>query len=590
MLYSIDKENDQLIQINTQFGKGKIIGSIGFKGYGLAFDSFSNVIYSNNRELIKIDPVSGKGTLIGPIGFETVRSMAFDSNTHTLYGVNTKDNKLIKIDTRTGTGKAVDTLRDRSGQPLKLCNFGLTFNPSKNLLYGSTTIPLIEIDPVTAKSSILNYKSAYDDEKALYLKYVYPMINIKRKLDLTYLYTCILIDKGEALSYVIDASQDETHSFVGSEDVDKPEEKLKDVWLKGNTYLSDIKYWEEWGLLKSAYSPIFDSNGEVKGIAGTDVNISVIKKKTRSALSKACLIGLFSLVIGIWVSVYITRRLTKPIGQLTDIALRVAAGQYGDQIKIDEPLELGKLSIAFNDMSQSLKTTFSQLARSNQELESKKCHQELMRILARKTDERKYTYPKLLAHGYFFSKNYSYNSSGWINKADKFIMWLADSSKDDLKSVKTRHDIYEIIDRLYDNYSEDWIEFKNHLKHLFNDSLYCLCLIKPKDGTLKAFVRRSTKCIILDHSGGSQVIELSQTDTISLKNGQVLVISSLNLADLLTNTNILSDFIEITMSSQNPELDAGYLLSVLKDLVEKSNISHDSRDDGIVCLFSKSSK
>ena len=695
VLYGIDEDNGRLIQIDIQSGKGKTIGSIGFKGYGLAFDTSSNVIYSNNENLIKIDPVSGKGTSIGPIGFDTVKGLAFDSNTNTLYGINTRDNKLIKIDIRTGAGKAVGSLSSslkvgdptsddsKTAQPLagvfgvlelapvELGSFGLTFDPGVVLLYGSTTIPLVKIIPTTARTTVLEYKSAYDKEKNLYLMYVHPMINIMQRLDLSYLFTCVLKGRGEKLSYVLDATQDETHSFVGYEDADEPDEKLKDVWLKGNIYLSDINYWEEWGLLKSAYSPIFDSNDEIRGIAGTDVNISIIEKKTRAALLKVCLIGLSSLVIGIWVCVYITRKLTEPIGQLKDIALRVAAGQYGDQIKIDEPLELEKLSIAFNEMSQSLIRTFSQLTRSNQELESQKCRHELMRILARESDEKKYAYPKLLAHGYFFSEKGSYNSSGWISKADKFIMWLADSPEDALKSVKIKRDIYEIIDRLYDNYPEDWI--KNQLKHLSlavgdPTNVYCLCLFDPKNGTLKTFLsqsatrqHRSVKCVILNPSLPSQsatrhpnlslssksatrqspspssqsatrhqVIELSQTDTVSLRSGQALVISSLDLADLLTNTDILSDFGERTTSDQplssqsaTRQLDASYLLSVLTDLVEQSPsfssqsatrhlnpslssqsatrhlipsfssqsatrqspISRDVRDDGIVCLL-----
>jgi HAMP domain-containing protein len=623
VLYGIDEDNGRLIQIDTQSGKGKTIGSIGFKGYGLAFDTSSNAIYSNNENLIKIDPVSGKGTSIGPIGFDTVKGLAFDSNTNTLYGVNIKDNKLIRIDIRTGAGKAVGPLiwndidlcvrnksdDSKSVQPLELGSFGLTFDPGKNLLYGSTTIPLVKIVPTTARTTVLEYKSAYDNEKGLYLKYVHPMINIMQRLDLSYLFTCVLKGRGEKLSYVLDATQDETHSFVGYEDVDEPDEKLKDVWLKGNIYLSDINYWEEWGLLKSAYSPIFDSNDEIRGIAGTDVNISIIKKKTRAALLRVCLIGLLSLVIGIWVSVYITRKLAEPIGQLKDIALHVAAGQYGDQIKINEPLELGKLSIAFNEMSQSLIRTFSELTTSNQELESQKCRHELMRILAREVDEKKYAYPRLLAHGYFFSKEHSYNSSGWVSKADKFIMWLADSPEDALKSVKIKRDIYGIVDRLYDSYSEDlssnamkdWIEFRDRLKHLFEDDLYCLCLFDPKNGRLKTFTRRPVQCLVLDHSNGNQrslrpqqIIELSQTDTVSLRSGQALVISSLNLADLLTNSGILSDFYEratrvfaSATNGEDSELDASYLLSVLTDLVEKSSITRDARDDGIVCLYTR---
>ena len=67
--------------------------------------------------------------------------------------------------------------------------------------------------------------------------------------------------------------------------------------------------------------------------------------------------------------------------------------------------------------------------------------------------------------------------------------------------------------------------------------------------------------------------------------GQSLVISSLNLADLLTDSHILSDFHERTTPGKDSEPDASYLLSVLTDLVERSSMPRNARDNGIVCLY-----
>lgn len=61
------------------------------------------------------------------------------------------------------------------------------------------------------------------------------------------------------------------------------------------------------------------------------------------------------------VSVFFTRRLTRPIRALTDSAARLAAGEMAAQVDVDRNDELGVLAQAFNRMSEDLSISYQTL-------------------------------------------------------------------------------------------------------------------------------------------------------------------------------------------------------------------------------------
>ena len=75
-------------------------------------------------------------------------------------------------------------------------------------------------------------------------------------------------------------------------------------------------------------------------------------------------------VLGLGLTALITNRVLKPIHQLCDAAERVGKGELGISVTTRRSDEVGILAIAFNQMSQSLKESHSELDQRNQQLKS----------------------------------------------------------------------------------------------------------------------------------------------------------------------------------------------------------------------------
>lgn len=81
------------------------------------------------------------------------------------------------------------------------------------------------------------------------------------------------------------------------------------------------------------------------------------------------LVGFVSLVAFV-MAVWLVRKLTKPIYELTDAANRIAEGEYGRKIYTTSTDQIGTLTDAFNTMSFNLDLSIRELTRRNIELES----------------------------------------------------------------------------------------------------------------------------------------------------------------------------------------------------------------------------
>jgi two-component system phosphate regulon sensor histidine kinase PhoR len=80
--------------------------------------------------------------------------------------------------------------------------------------------------------------------------------------------------------------------------------------------------------------------------------------------SAAALTAAAALALALWLA----RRVTKPLHELTAGAQRIAAGDYGQKIYATGHDEVAVLARSFNEMSQCLATQFAQLAADRQQL------------------------------------------------------------------------------------------------------------------------------------------------------------------------------------------------------------------------------
>lgn len=177
-----------------------------------------------------------------------------------------------------------------------------------------------------------------------YRRNVEPMRRIREKLGLTYLYT--QVRRGdEEIFYILDATEGEEHSPAGSVDRLPAETMagLRSVQMGQGIHVSPVEYQEQWGLLKTAAAPVYGRDGRIAGTAGADVNVSVIQVATQTILFQSAMIGIASILICLFVTLQIMRRVARPIERLTQEALRIAAGDNHPPADIRSPKEVGAL-------------------------------------------------------------------------------------------------------------------------------------------------------------------------------------------------------------------------------------------------------
>lgn len=182
----------------------------------------------------------------------------------------------------------------------------------------------------------------YSEAHPFIVRYAPAYRQVREASGLTFLYTEQILD-GDQLRYILDGSEGDDHTPPGYEDT-IPEDTLDELQAaqaQGRGFVSDIRQWEAWGLIKLAAEPIFASDGRVVALAGADVDIGVIRGKTRFALFAVLGVGVGLLLLAAWVSLRVSRGLTRPLSEIKDGALRIAAG-YFDR----PPKALGRDEIA----------------------------------------------------------------------------------------------------------------------------------------------------------------------------------------------------------------------------------------------------
>ena len=215
------------------------------------------------------------------------------------------------------------------------------------------------IDPADHDWLMAAWKPGADAEalekSPAYLRNVLPMKRVKRELGLTYLYSQV-VGGSKDIFYILDTSEGDDHSPIGSEDDMTPETLagLKAATARDTVYVSPIEFQEQWGLLKTAAAPIRSVDGKINATAGADVNISVIQVATQNALFESALIGVASLLACALVTLLIMRRVAQPIERLKADALRIAAGDRTPPSRMSAPREAVKLRDALGELADHL--------------------------------------------------------------------------------------------------------------------------------------------------------------------------------------------------------------------------------------------
>ncbi|MBA4387310.1 MAG: hypothetical protein C0404_04970 [Verrucomicrobia bacterium] len=369
-----------------------------------------------------------------------------------------------------------------------------------------------------------------NENSELYQRHVRPMKEVMKLANLTYLYTQTLSDEKSYVSYVLDATEGKDHSAIGSKDQPPPDDYqgAEKVVNYGIVHLGQVQRTENWGMIKSSFAPIYSKDDAIVGMAGADVNVSIIDDKMRASLFAVALAGVVSLLLAGAISVFIARRLTNPIERLKEDALLVAAGSYGRQVKVESPLELDKLAGGVNSISNGLKDVLKELTLANETMEARKRRYDLTVALDKSDQDSLSWTDDRHALGWFNNKVEAKTASGWTVRGDKLVFWIANAVREPLDALKLRNDIAISAGCLLNTFGDDNDSLFAELGSLFPDDVKCFFFVRlASASTVHCLPRMKTQAAFMDGHGHADSIDISVTRELVIPPEKCLVVSDI---------------------------------------------------------------
>ena len=100
--------------------------------------------------------------------------------------------------------------------------------------------------------------------------------------------------------------------------------------------------------------PLPGRNNELLGVLLLGSPSKEIVLLKRQILKTAALVAAAAILVGLLVTWWVSRRITRPVEELADGARDVASGRWDTQIDVKGTDEIGQLATAFNDMTRTL--------------------------------------------------------------------------------------------------------------------------------------------------------------------------------------------------------------------------------------------
>jgi two-component system phosphate regulon sensor histidine kinase PhoR len=97
-----------------------------------------------------------------------------------------------------------------------------------------------------------------------------------------------------------------------------------------------------------------DPNGQLAGVVRLSIPLTVIDETLKEMLWKIVLAGMLIALAATPISLYISRRISRPLSQMKDNAERFASGQLDSRIRVEGPDDVIRLAEALNQMAAQL--------------------------------------------------------------------------------------------------------------------------------------------------------------------------------------------------------------------------------------------
>ncbi|MFB3787638.1 MAG: HAMP domain-containing protein [bacterium] len=519
-ILALDNQGKRLLSVDSKSGRVKVIGGLSFTDAGQSIRESLRQAYSNPADL--------EEDLRRIEEYDRLRETGKPEETAAAW------HRIRKI--AGYTVAELDTRAEEEGErPLPQASAtdfqGLAWDSRQQRLF-TCAARLIRVDPESGSCWETGWWDHFRNEISQpYLETILPMRRIWKKLNITYLCTFRRPAEGswDDEVYVLDVDYGSKHVAIGyRESFQEGEGAL--IYNKVNTggvYTSGITNWGEWGLLKSGYAPIYNSANQVWGVVGTDIDVSILATKTRMVLLKTIGIGLFAFLLAGLIAYGITLALLKPIQQLIDKTLIVAAGRYGECAPPQGPTEFRRLCLAFNQMSQSLQTYFQEKIQANQRLQALSARRKLESRLQEEIGQE--SGPGVLEYTAtsFCGADHFHNLSGFVSLPGAFLAWAGFHDGNSLEALKI-HWITTLAARaLLRRHGPHWETIAPRLRDFYPEAIAWFLLMDTGTGRTHSLQRRPAHYFFWDREFLRHWPEWENQPRI-LEPGQFLILSSIS--------------------------------------------------------------
>lgn len=198
-----------------------------------------------------------------------------------------------------------------------------------------------------------------------YLAYLDQLRNLRAaNPDIAYLY--IMRRVGDKVYFVVDSDATEAQALPGT-----VYEDVMPSLLGGfvRTSVDDQIYSDRWGAFLSGYAPLMHGDGRY--LVGMDMRADEVQHKFRR-IDIAGLVSLgFSIMLALLFAQVLSRRLNRPVEQLTGAIEAVGYGYAPAPVVVRADGEMRRLVEAYNDMAQRLAESREEVLRTQRSLESR---------------------------------------------------------------------------------------------------------------------------------------------------------------------------------------------------------------------------
>lgn len=175
--------------------------------------------------------------------------------------------------------------------------------------------------------------------------------------EIKYVYTLRQDESGEII-FVVDSDPVLDSRAEVATKLNNPPEGLIECFKTKDRIIVEKKYYsDKWGIWISGFAPFKDSSGKFSGVIAIDISVDTIKSHQSKSILILSLLSLFVSILSGLVSIWLSKRITRPILQVTDEMSAIQKFNISHTIVPESGIvEIREMIQALENMKKSLRS------------------------------------------------------------------------------------------------------------------------------------------------------------------------------------------------------------------------------------------